>query len=274
MQSPKNSETPGKTKASMWEFLETAKNTFQRKLDSKEGWNEFFKVTAPQTLQYKLKRIDPPIGGEKRVELDHYRRMDGIQDDVERHLGPGGAGRSGLEEVARLLIANLFFFEPHDIEHVNPDDDILEGSIRCRLEHGSTPLRQLFKRKPTFWSASAIRYPVEDSALAWRQISDGLGGKGSTKLHEEEEEDREKEKEEEEKEDIDNEGSIQGQDIGKFILAHSVRGRRGSDRLQIIAVHLSGWTDDTLKIPLRIPISGFPAKMSDLKQRASQRWLR
>lgn len=86
----------------------------QRATDSKEGWTQFRSDVASQSLRDKLRRLDPSIykGKGKPVELHDYKRLDEMRDMVGEELGPNGSGREHLMEIASLLVANLFFFEP------------------------------------------------------------------------------------------------------------------------------------------------------------------
>ncbi len=120
----------------------------QRQLDSKSSWTGFER-SSPADVRCRLRRVDPPLPGDF-VELYDSKRIPEIVQAVRRWTR--GEAASHIREVAATLIANLFFFEPDDGDSVgtwqplsDPSCDVLAGSIRCRLEHGSPHLQQLLR---------------------------------------------------------------------------------------------------------------------------------
>jgi hypothetical protein len=243
MQKPRKEETAGTAKDVLWGFLATAKNALQRQTDSKEGWNAFANIKAPASIRYKLRRIDPPLGGESRIELDDFKRMAEAKISTKNYLGPGGDGRVALEETAHMLLANLFFFELEEMK-THPADDILEGTIRCRLEHNSQPLQQLLAKVNVFAYMSTVQYPEEEgNGPNWKSIPKTISTAARA-------------------------SGLADDSLPRFRLPVTLRDRQGGGRPQVIALNFVGMPDKTM-----FPISGFPARVSELKQRANQRWL-
>jgi hypothetical protein len=80
---------------------------------------------------------------------------------------------------AKLIAANLFFFEPHErtssVSHsplADPSYDTLAGSIRCLLGHDGIPLRNLLvEMAESFWyteASSADTEKLSGTGVPWR----------------------------------------------------------------------------------------------------------
>jgi hypothetical protein len=135
-------------------FFASIRAMFQRQLDSKSSWNTFLQQTTPANVRSRFYRLDPLLHGE-HCELDDYTRIPELMTYAENWARVDAPIL--IQEVADNLIANLFFFEPNEVGTTNPlilskshlsghSYDILAGSIRCRLQHGSLQLRKLLDK--------------------------------------------------------------------------------------------------------------------------------
>ena len=112
-QKNKNAETPTLVNLG---FFVSIRAMFQRQLDSKSNWANFEQQTAPINVRSRLHRLNPPLSGDY-VQLYDYKRMQELTESVAGWTKNVAAAR--IQEIANTLIANLFFFEPGDVEATN-----------------------------------------------------------------------------------------------------------------------------------------------------------
>lgn len=237
-------------------IVATLRNMLERQMDSNESWLNFAERNAPSSIRCKLRRLNPPlqpIHNEARVELHHYKKISQLTRDVEEWAN--NDGQIEVQEIANTLMANLFFFEPEDGplsanegRLTNPDHDVLPGSVRCRLPHGSVSLRKLLEEKAeSFWSAEVdspcTKTLSELPKYIWRRIEQPPGG--SDRLMD---------------------MTIFEDGVHKFRLTHTFKAPKSTSRFQVIAVKLNGCDK-------KIAISGFPSTLTDLQKRAKLKWL-
>lgn len=102
-------------------------------------------------VRSRLYRLNPPLEGEY-VEPNEFKRLQELSDSATDWTKT--ASKTQTQDVVNILIANLFFSEPDDIEATNslvspqghlsdPLYNVLAGSIRCRLSRGSPQLEKL-----------------------------------------------------------------------------------------------------------------------------------
>lgn len=224
---------------------------FERQLDSQKSWEQFENGPTVSNVRCRLHRLNPPIDGDHVDFYDHQKIPDLIE--MVRKWTETPEIVEKIQDIANILIANLFFFEPHEktssASHsllVDPSYNILAGSIRCRLGHDTVPLRNLLAEKvESFWFIEASSADMEKLKSLpeswWTPVRNGSAVAPSQMT-------------------IDENG------VKKFRLNHTFRVKHGSNLFQVLAVKLSG-TDK------RIAISGFPSTLADLQKRAKLKWL-
>lgn len=135
--------------------FEAVCTSFHNNLDSHRQWLEFKRVYLDdKQLKSKVHRLNAPIEGDY-VALDHYKRM----HDIDMNIGVQAQKpevSSMIEDLARRLIAKLFFFEPSSSYRDNRSlasrqNEHIKGTIRCRLARESTPLKNLVDVIDSFW---------------------------------------------------------------------------------------------------------------------------
>ena len=109
-ESPRTAMLPSSWKRALFGSIRAM---FQRQLDSKTSWSNFEQQLSPSNVRSRLYRLDPPFDGEY-VELYEYKRLHQLNDWPQN--GPRPQQQRHIQELADTLIANLFFFEPDDIE--------------------------------------------------------------------------------------------------------------------------------------------------------------
>ncbi|OCK87877.1 uncharacterized protein K441DRAFT_670005 [Cenococcum geophilum 1.58] len=135
--------------------FEAVCTSFHNNLDSHRQWLEFKRVHLDGTqLGSKVYRLNSRIEG-SYVALDHYKSMRHIDQDIKTQV-LNSAFAARIDHLARLLIANLFFFEPspayRDSNSLSSrQNDRILGTIRCRLARESSPLRNLVDIIDNFW---------------------------------------------------------------------------------------------------------------------------
>jgi predicted acylesterase/phospholipase RssA len=222
---------------------------FERQLDTQKSWDQFKTSIAPANIKSRLHRLDPPITADY-VALHHYQMMPELKTMVEGWV-TDAKGADQIRDIANLLTANLFFFEPlESTGSSNPGlsdrtCEVLEGTIQCRLSHESMSLRRLLEdHAESFWYAevadSNIDYLNALPEANWQQVTT-VSGAFATEL-------------------------VNENDVRKFRLRHTFSAKPSSNFFQVLAVRLKGSSK-------RIPISGFPSTLSDLQMRANQKWL-
>jgi len=225
-------------------FFKPILKMFERQMDTEETWEDLESNSLPAT-QARLHRLNPSIQGDQGgyVEIFHFLEIDNLSRQANAWAEENA---SCIRHIGNLLIAGLFFFEP-DPETTSDDGMKLSGSVRCRLQHESETLRALFTtRVQGFWCAAVTKAEVLQLGSLpdgrWQSIRYRSGSTGSIPTVE------------------DADGTK------KFRLACSLDDNHQDGTYHVIAVQL---TNEATKLP----ISGFPATLSDLNERSKSLWL-
>jgi hypothetical protein len=224
---------------------------FERQLDSHKSWDQFENGPAGSNIKCRLHRLDPPIHGDHIALYDHHKIPDLIEAVNEWTKIPEIAEK--ITDIADILMANLFFFEPDEkassTSHILLADhsyDVLAGSIRCRLGHDTVPLKTLLSKKvESFWYAETSSADTQQlkslPSPRWTLVRNARTV-------------------------IPSEMTIQDNEITKFRLNHKFCVKNGSHSFQLLAVKFHGSEK-------RVPISGFPSTLGDLQRREKLKWL-
>ncbi|KAK0631489.1 hypothetical protein B0T14DRAFT_559283 [Immersiella caudata] len=234
--------------------IRTFANMLLHQSNSNESWTTF-EGSMPSTVKARLYRLDPPLVGD-RVALDEYAKMDDLISAVGDWTKTN-EGRNKIKQTAEVMLASLFFFEPDEDGIIRATDTTgrstagrnqLTGSIRCRLPQNSSGLRKLLAEKAdSMWSTvldhgMMLHDSNSSSHIFWEPIRvSGASEKLSNCVN-------------------DEVGQCHVKINCTFV------DDAGSHRLHVIALKLKGSEK-------RVPISGFPATMTALMDRASTRWL-
>jgi predicted acylesterase/phospholipase RssA len=254
-QKAKDNETPTLVNLG---FFVSIRAMFQRQLDSKSSWYKFEQQTAPQNIRSRLYRLDPPLQGD-HVELYEYKRLQELQESATGWSKTVAAAR--IQEIADTLIANLFFFEPDDLEaghspvlrqsHLSdPSYNILAGSIRCRLSHGSPQLERLLDEMVEGFSyAQMTSDNTADVGRVqnWSEVEHPLGQRRLLDV-------------------MVSETQPAGHAIRKFRLPYTFVVKKNNSMFHVLAVNLK-------RCEKKIAISGFPSTIDDLQRRSKLKWL-
>jgi predicted acylesterase/phospholipase RssA len=239
-------------------FFVSIRAMFQRQLDSKSSWEKFEQQTAPPNIRSRLHRLNPPLKGD-HVELYEYKRLQELYDLATEWAGK--TAESKIQELANTLIANLFFFEPDDIEGANspasprrllsdPSYTILSGSIRCRLGHGSPQLERLLgEMVEGFYYAQTRSDDTAEVGRAhnWMRVEHPPGQVRLLDV-------------------MVSEPQHSGHDVKKFRLPFKFVVRKQGSIFQVLAIKLK-------RSEKKIAISGFPSTIDDLQRRSKMKWL-
>lgn len=238
-------------------FFVSIRAMFQRQLDSQSTWTKFEQQTAPKNIRSRLHRLNPPLEGD-HVELYEYKRLQEIKDLATDWTKTTAA--SQIQELANTLIANLFFFEPDDIEAGHspvssqnllhdPSCTVLAGSIRCRLSHESPQLEKLLSEIVEEFYHAEVR-------------SDNTADVGRVQHWTKVEHDQ--------KRLLDAvvlESKPGSNDVKKkFRLPHVFVVKKHNSMFQVLAIKLK-------RSEKKIAISGFPSTIDDLQRRSKMKWL-
>jgi hypothetical protein len=254
-QKAKDNETPTLVNLG---FFVSIRAMFQRQLDSKSSWAKFEQQTAPQNIRSRLYRLDPPLKGE-HVELYEYKRLQELSDSATKWTK--NAAATLIQEIANTLIANLFFFEPDDLEathspvlkqrHLSdPSYNVLTGSIRCRLSHGSPQLERLLGEMVEGFSSAQMTSDNTADVGRVQNWTEVLHPAGQNRL-------------------VDvmvSEPQPAGYVVKKFRLPFTFVVKKNNSMFHILAVKLKRYEK-------RIAISGFPSTIDDLERRSKMKWL-
>jgi hypothetical protein len=256
-QKNKDAETPTLVNLG---FFVSLRAMFQRQLDSKSNWANFEQQTAPINVRSRLYRLNPPLSG-NYVQLYDYKRMQELMESVAEWTKNVAAAR--IQEIANTLIANLFFFEPDDVEAANssvsptnhlsdPSYNILAGSIRCRLSHGSPQLKKVLSDMVEGFSYAQMATDNTadvDRVQHWTEIQPPPGQNRLVEV-------------------MVSEPQPAGHAVEKFRLPFTfvVKKHNSKDLFQVVAVKLK-------RSEKKIAISGFPATLADLQRRSKLKWL-
>ncbi|KAK3377268.1 hypothetical protein B0T24DRAFT_666036 [Lasiosphaeria ovina] len=172
-------------KALRFKFAKPILSAFQQQMNSDAKWDEV-EAATPLLTRRRLYRLNPDIKPSRRgrdyVNLDSYDEMPALHAAVTLWAAKP-ENRLEIRLIARTLMANLFFYEPDATPHFESpglvggssydsgsgggggSTSVLHGSIRCRLQHDSAPTRALLGDKVSaFWCASASRTEASASA--------------------------------------------------------------------------------------------------------------
>jgi len=234
-----------------YSFFRPMIKSFEEQMNSTVNW-EKVQSASSALAKARLYRLNPRVRGKSGgyVDLDDHQDMAFLRSGIEDGALLQPDEETTIQRVARTLLAHLFFFEP-DEQHPRPG--ALHGSIRCRLPHETQATIALLRDKVMgFYSTLATKEEAATVASIpsgrWEPLHGASGhAKPSEMIHEEIFED--------------------GSSIKKFRLDCTL----GSDVMEIrpysiLAVRLVG-VDETL------PISGFPATVTDLRERWATRWV-
>jgi len=248
-------------------FLAAIRAMFKRQMDSKATWLNFVTETAPPHVRPRLHRLDPPLrGGDDPVRLYDYKMIPDLQERVSDWTG--SAAQKEIALIADTLVANLFFFEPDD--GIQPQsaksllsdktNDVLQGTIRCRLGYQTPQLVRLLGLVEDFAFTQLDVAPGDTNLVEkvrqlptsrWEPIrttlKEGHMAKRASSI---------------EMMAVDGHSAVP-----KFRVPYTIVVQKGSLGPLVLGVKLH--RRDT-----RISISGFPVTMPELKRRASQVWLR
>jgi hypothetical protein len=224
---------------------------FERQLDTQKSWEQFENGPAVSNVKCRLHRFDPPIDGD-HIDLYNHQKIPELVEMVHKWTHTPEIAEK-IQDIANILVANLFFFEPHEKTNsashsllADPSYTTLAGSIRCRLGHDSVPLRNLLASKvESFWHVEVSSADTEKlkslPKSRWTLVGDGSAVAPSQMTVEENE-------------------------VNKFRLNHRFCVKHGNNQFQVLAVKFSG-------IDRRFAISGFPSTLADLQKRAKLKWL-
>lgn len=212
--------------------------SFHNNLDSHRQWAEFERVHLDTTqLGNVVHRLNAQIKG-KYVALDDYKRMPEIDKDIQVQVEePDFAAR--IDGIAALLIANLFFFEPHPMYRDRNSSNsrqnyYIPGSIRCRLARESTPLKNLVDVIDSFWYKEIRTEADLSNERPWKKISFS-----------------------------DQERRRVRTQRAWLRIEHNITPVEQQNTRQVLAVTLKRRGDEK-----KVPISGFPVEWRILQQRA------
>jgi hypothetical protein len=248
-------------------FFVSLRAMFRRQLDSKGSWRAFRDVGCPAAARCRLRRLDPPLGiMEDYVEMYDHGKIEELKDAVGRWAEEERAAAE-VREIADLLLAGLFFFEPDGRGGTSerqkaprlladPSLETLAGSIRCRLGHGTPELKRLlgeivqgfyYVQLPP-GSGRATGNVLEEvarmPASTWERVTVSIRGRDARPG-----------------EMLVSEGGVQ-----KFRLPYVFGVKKGSAAVQVLGVKLA-------RCEHLVPISGFPTTMAELRRRAKMVWL-
>jgi hypothetical protein len=255
-------------------FFVSLRAMFQRQTDSKSGWATFRDRIAPPAIRCRLNRLDPPLGQPDYVEMYDWQKIDELKHTVEQWTQ--GEAQGQVRGVANTLLAALFFFEPDGEVTVRQRNatsarnnnlfdtslDLLPGSIRCRLGHGTPELMKLLSEKveyfgyyhlpPTLHGTSAPNALQQVSLVPqamWQRIrmsARGRDARASEMLYSE---------------------AVGESVVQKFRLPYTFAVKKGdAGGSHVLAVKLA-------RCEALVPISGFPSAHADLVRRSKMKWL-
>jgi predicted acylesterase/phospholipase RssA len=254
-QKAKDNETPTLVNLG---FFVSIRAMFQRQLDSKSSWAKFEQQTAPPNVRSRLYRLNPPLKGEY-VELYDYKRLQELSDSATEWTKTAAAAQ--IQNIANTLIANLFFFEPDDVEATNspvlpqshlsdPSYNVLAGSIRCRLSHGSPQLEKLLgEMVEGFFYVQTASDNTADVGRAqnWTEVERPPGQVRLVDV-------------------MVSEPQQRGHDVKEFRLPFKFVVKKHNNMFQVLAIKLK-------RCEKKIAISGFPSTIDDLQRRSKMKWL-
>jgi predicted acylesterase/phospholipase RssA len=230
---------------------------FQRQLDSKASWSKFERQ-ATDDVRSRLYRLDPPLYGE-HVELYEYKKLQELSDSATEWSKTSAAAE--IQEIANTLLANLFFFEPDDIDDaispvssqspsIDPSYNALAGSIRCRLSHGSPQLEKLLGELVESFSYAQM-YSGNTAEVSgvknWTTVEHPSGRLRLLDV-------------------MVCEPQQRGDGVKKFRLPFNFMVKKHNNMFQVLAIKLKR-SDE------KIAISGFPSTLEDLRRRSKMKWL-
>ena len=234
--------------------LSVISSMMQRQMDVEKCWIRF-QSGMPPAIKSKLHRLDPPLDDDQRQAFDDASKIEELVSTTKAWIAKE-PGRNQIRDIAHKMLANLFFFEPDDnsvaraaerVGSIGSGENHLSGSIRCRLHRNSGGLRRLLTEKvDSLWYTVVAEGSLVDEWMVANHIWKPL---------------RVTDESPELSRCVD-------LDAGEWTVKVGVnlKDRFGSNRLHVIALRVR----DTEKY---IPISGFPATLAELVERASAPWL-
>ena len=239
-------------------FFVSIRAMFQRQLDSKSSWVKFEQQTAPPNVRSRLYRLDPPLNGEY-VELYDYKRLQELSNSTTEWTKTTAAAR--IQNIAETLLANLFFFEPDEVEVTNspvlsqshlsdPLYNVLAGSIRCRLGHGSPQLEKLLGEMAEgfFYAQTTSNNTADvDRVQNWTEVEHPPGQVRLVDV-------------------MVFEAQQRGLHVKKFRLPFKFVVKKQSNMFQVLAIKLK-------RCEKKIAISGFPSMIDALQTGSKMKWL-
>lgn len=136
---------------------------FLSQMDSEQLWTNFMEKEAQPKVKNKMHRLNVRLSDkpEEYIALDKAEKMEALDELIRWKLSRSGPLLEELGNVASILIASLFFFEPdlpdtpsHSQRVWAKDRGVmlgLKGTIRCRLAHRKPPLKALVEKIHGFW---------------------------------------------------------------------------------------------------------------------------
>ncbi|KAK4178774.1 putative patatin-like phospholipase [Triangularia setosa] len=275
-QGPKPDKTPTALKFRGFAVL---KEMIRGQMDTQKIW-EGVVSRADKLQKGRLFRLNPAIEP-PYVELYQCEEVPRLLSETGGWAKAGGAGQDEIRNVARVLMAGMFFYEVPDAysppsnlsqQAVGTHEKLLRGSIRCRLRHQSPAVKELLGKVKGFYHTelTADEAAEEEKSLGaasrqWRTLTDMTSG--SVNLR-----------------DMVRvrERNPDGSGIEQFRLDFELRVRERA-ALQVIAVEFQGDDDsDARSISeqeserckgKRFSISGFPVTLAVLSARGQMIWL-
>ncbi|KAK4656287.1 hypothetical protein QC762_310000 [Podospora pseudocomata] len=277
-QGPKSDKMPF---ASNFRGFTALQKMIKRQLDTERLW-EGVVEGAERSQRGRLMRLNPELKP-KYVQLYQCEEVPRLLKETGEWAGVGGQGRDKIKNVARVLMAGMFFFEVPDsysprstLSHQQasggPDGRLLRGAVRCRLRHQAPAVGELLRKVTRFYHTELTTEEAaeEEKSLAsadrqWRTLTDITSGSVNPR-------------------DMVRvrERNPDGTGIEQFRLDFELRVR---DKAALQAIVVEFQADDESDARSineqenergrgkRFAISGFPVTLADLNARGQRIWL-
>jgi len=222
--------------------FEAVVTSFHNNLDCHRKWLEFSALNqSDRYLSTKVHRLNVNIEG-SYVALDHYKRMKSIDENIAAQI-QDPAFASEITKLADILTASLLFFEPTRSPRTGlpPGDRAhLPGSIRCRLERDSAPLKTLVDLIHSLWYKEISNDKELTEINNWTKIT--LSDHLRTKVRNQ----------------------------GEWLrVPHTISTIESHSTQQVLAVTLRRRSPiNSVAAQLPIPISGFPVSFHSLERKS------
>ncbi|KAK0737279.1 hypothetical protein B0T21DRAFT_364796 [Apiosordaria backusii] len=278
-QGPKPDKMPF---ASKFRGFTTLQKMIRRQLDTERLW-EGVVAGAENSQRGRLFRLNPEIKP-KYVELYQCEEVPRLLRETTEWAGALGPGREKIRNVARVLMAGMFFYEVADSHSPSSslsqqgvggggaDGKLLRGSIRCRLRHQSPAVAELLRKIKGFYHSELTVEEAADEVKSlgaanrqWKTLADITSGlvnpRDMVRVRER---------------------NADGNGIAQFRLDFELR-VKDKAALQVVAVEFQGDDDNDARSiseqenerwkGKRFAISGFPVTLADLRARGQKIWL-